>query len=114
MDQRTAWLLAFIAVILMKIVCFVLGYLTIRLGHDLIARGVAGEFKFSASFSGAKADLASVSPGLLFVLLGVGLIAYAMYVEKEVKAQHHRVTRSASSLIDEDPEDSLAMPPRAP
>jgi hypothetical protein len=33
---------------------------------------------------GAKADLASISPGLLFVALGVFLIGYAIYVEKEV------------------------------
>jgi hypothetical protein len=61
-------------VILMKIVCFILGYLTIRLGYELIASGVKGEFKFAASLAGVKADLASVSPGLLFVLLGILLI----------------------------------------
>jgi hypothetical protein len=71
----------------MKIVCFVLGYLTVRLGHQLIASGVKGEFKFSASLGGTKADLASVSPGLLFVLLGVLLIGYAMGVEKVVHQQ---------------------------
>ena len=68
----------------MKIVCFILGYLTVRLGYDLIKSGVKGEFKFSASFGGTKADLASVSPGLLFVLLGVGLVGYAIYVDKGV------------------------------
>ncbi len=65
---------AFGLVVLMKIVCFILGYLTIRLGHNLISSGVKGEFKFSGSLMGAKADLVSVSPGLLFVLLGVVLI----------------------------------------
>lgn len=72
----------------MKIVCFILGYLTIRLGHQLIASGVKGEFKFSANLGGAKADLASVSPGLLFVLLGVLLIGYAIYVEKGVTMEY--------------------------
>ena len=69
-------------VVFMKIVCFILGYLTIRLGYKLIDAGVKGSFKFSASLGGAKADLASVSPGLLFVLLGVFLIGYAIYVNK--------------------------------
>ena len=69
-------------IIFMKIVCFILGYLTIRLGYLLISSGVTGQFKFSAKLAGAQADLASVSPGLLFVLLGVLLIGYAIYVEK--------------------------------
>jgi hypothetical protein len=71
-------------IVLIKLVCFILGFLTIRLGHQLISSGVKGEFKFSASFGGSKADLASVSPGLLFVLLGVVLIGYAMSVDKAV------------------------------
>lgn len=74
-------------VILMKIICFILGYLTIRLGYRLIASGAKGEFKFSAQLGGVKTDLASVSPGLLFVLLGVLLIGYAMYVEKGVSME---------------------------
>lgn len=77
-----AYVSTFALIILMKIVCFVLGYLTVRLGYVLIASGVKGEFKFAATMGGAKADLASVSPGLLFVLLGVLLIGYAIYVEK--------------------------------
>ena len=78
---------SFALIILMKIVCFILGYLTIRLGYVLIASGVKGEFKFAASMGGFKTDLASVSPGLLFVLLGVLLIGYAIYVEKGVTLQ---------------------------
>ena len=81
--------LAFGLIVGMKIVCFILGYLTIRLGHQLISSGAKGEFKFSASFGGSKADLASVSPGLLFVLLGVILIGYAMSVDKDV---HQRLS----------------------
>ena len=84
----------------MKIVCFVLGYLTVRLGHQLISSGVKGEFKFSASLGGTKADLASVSPGLLFVLLGILLIGYAMGVEKVVRQQL--------------PGQSIAPPPLTP
>lgn len=67
----------------MKIACFILGYLTVRLGYQLISAGVKGEFKFSGQLLGLKADLASVSPGLLFVALGVFLIGYAIHVEKD-------------------------------
>ena len=88
MTPETLYLISFGMVILMKIVCFILGYLTIRLGHKLIASGVKGEFKFSAELAGGKADLASMSPGLLFVLLGVFLIGYAIYVEKGVELEH--------------------------
>jgi hypothetical protein len=75
---------AFALIALMKIVCFILGYLMIRLGHDLLSSGIKGEFKFSGSLMGAKADLASVSPGLLFVLLGAALIVIALRIEKTV------------------------------
>ena len=99
-------LISFGMAVFMKIVCFVLGYLTIRLGYLLIASGARGEFKFSAKFAGVKADLASISPGLLFVLLGTVLIGYAMYVEKEVK--HSYVKREVSA---EKPSPVTKIPP---
>jgi len=71
-------------IVLLKIVCFILGYLTVRLGYQLISSGAKGEFKFSARVSGAGADLVSVSPGLLFLLLGIFLIGVAMTVDKGV------------------------------
>jgi hypothetical protein len=80
--------IAFALVVLMKIVCFVLGYLTIRLGHNLISSGVRGEFKFSGSLMGFKGDLASLSPGLLFVFLAVFLIGIALWVEKKVTQEY--------------------------
>jgi hypothetical protein len=83
-------------VILMKCLCFILGYLTIRLGYQLIALGVRGEFKFAASLGGARADLVSLSPGLLFVFLGVLLIGYAMYLEKPVTVTLPRSLESHS------------------
>ena len=55
------------------------------MGHDLLEKGVKGEFKFKGSISGARADLASASPGLLFLLLGVILIGYAMALNKGVQ-----------------------------
>ena len=75
-------MITFSLVILEKIVCFVLGYLTIRLGYLLIASGAKGDFKFGAKLGGLKTDLVSVSPGLLFVLLGSVLIGFAIHVDK--------------------------------
>ena len=84
MSVEVAYVISYALLVAMKVSCFILGYLIVRLGYDLIASGVKGEFKFSASLGGAKADLASISPGLLFVLLGVFLIGYAIHVEKEI------------------------------
>lgn len=69
-------------VFLLKCLGLVLAYLTIRLGYSLLTAGVKGEFKFSANLHGAKADLASASPGLLFVLLAIALAMYAIGVKK--------------------------------
>jgi len=74
--------ISLLLVVVLKIVCLILGYLTIRLGHESISSGAKGEFKFSAKFSGTGADLASASPGLLFILLGILLMGFAMYVDK--------------------------------
>ena len=73
-----------VLLLVLKLVCFLLGYGVVRLGAELLREGVKGEFKFKGSFVGAKADLISASPGLLFLLLGVALIAYAMWVPKEI------------------------------
>jgi hypothetical protein len=68
----------------LKIVVFILGYLTIKLGAALLREGVKGEFKFKSELHGFGADLQSGSPGLLFVLLGIGLIGFAMAYNKEI------------------------------
>ena len=68
--------------VLLKLVCFIIGYLIIRLGYKLMVSGVKGEFKFTGETKGIKGGLISSSPGLLFVLLGTILIGYAMYVDK--------------------------------
>jgi|RhiMetdeSRZDD1v2_1073273.scaffolds.fasta_scaffold251112_3 hypothetical protein len=103
------YIVSIIAVFAMKITCFLLAYLTIRLGHSLIVAGVKGEFKFSANFAGAKADLASVSPGLLFVVLGIALAVFAIRVEKPVRQD---ITVKAPTALSEDA-DTLAVPSRS-
>jgi hypothetical protein len=76
-------------VVLLKLTCFLIGYLTIRLGYKLILAGVKGEFNFSAKYEGKEAALVSSSPGLLFVLLGIILIAYAMFLTKTEQYDTH-------------------------
>ena len=85
MNQYGAFIAGLAAVFLIKFTCFLLGYLVIRMGHSLLEKGVKGEFKFRGTFSGVRADLVSASPGLLFLLLGVILIGYAMTVNKSVE-----------------------------
>ena len=98
-SDEWAYVLTFGFIVLMKIVCFILGYLTIRLGYRLIASGVKGEFKFTAELGGVKTDLASVSPGLLFVLLGVLLVGYAIYVEKGVSLKKSEKAEAPQASI---------------
>ncbi len=67
---------------IVKLICFYLGYLIIKLGYNLLSEGIKGNFKFTANHSGFKGGLISSSPGLLFVFLGVLLIGYAMSITK--------------------------------
>lgn len=68
----------------LKAVVFLLGFLTIKMGHTLIRDGVKGSFTFTTEAKGLKGALQSSSPGLLFIVLGVGLIAYAMWLKQNV------------------------------
>jgi len=110
MSNQLTFLLAWAMLILMKIVCFVLGYLTIRLGYKLIDSGAKGEFKFSGKLGGLKADLFSASPGLLFVLLGVFLIGYAIYVEKPLEMKEWREGREQIEKPPLPPTDAEPFP----
>lgn len=74
----------------MKIVCFIISYKIVKLGYNLINSGAKGEFKFAYEFVGLKADLASISPGLLFVLLGVLFSIVAINVNKTITYQSQR------------------------
>ena len=88
--SEQGWLLFWNLTLLfaLKALCFVLGYLIVRIGADLLRQGIKGEFKFSGTLTGAKADLKSASPGLLFLLLGVALIGYAMWVPKTIFVEY--------------------------
>lgn len=79
--ERVMLIIASSMVIFFKLVVIILAYKTIKLGYDLLLRGVKGDFQFSSEISGYKADLRSASPGLLFVVLGCAIMAIAI-VEK--------------------------------
>jgi len=68
--------------ILFKLAVLVVGYLIARLGHDLLIKGVSGQFKFQAEIKGTKADLVSASPGLFFTLMATALIVIAVVKDK--------------------------------
>jgi hypothetical protein len=101
MSAQSTYLVSFALIVLEKLVCLILGYMTIRLGYQLIASGVKGEFKFSTKMSGVSADLASVSPGLLFVLLGAMLIGLGIFKDKE--AHYNQQPVADTSNIDVGP-----------
>jgi hypothetical protein len=96
-DQYISLLsLNLVAVAILKIVVLSGGYFTIYLGYKLLVAGVKGEFKFRSSLAGAKADLVSVSPGSLFVLLGVALMVAALSIKFEMPL-HQNIQTSAGS-----------------
>lgn len=89
---------------LLKLACFTFGFLIVRIGAQLLREGIKGEFKFRSSVAGAKADLVSASPGLLFLLLGVILIGYAMGIPKSIEYEH-------DSKPDPTPKGEPLLPP---
>ncbi|MDJ0723383.1 MAG: hypothetical protein QNJ04_17215 [Desulfobacterales bacterium] len=88
------------SLILFKLAVLVIGYLIARLGHDLLVKGVSGDFKFSAGFKGGKADLVSASPGLFFILMATILIAIGVIKDKPFGT---RVTERTISTQAESP-----------
>ncbi|MEF8733343.1 MAG: hypothetical protein V5B40_16005 [Candidatus Accumulibacter meliphilus] len=77
-----SYMLTVASILLLKLALVWAGVKIVQMGNDLLRRGVSGEFKFNASLSGAKADLASASPGLLFALLGAIVLIAAVVIEK--------------------------------
>jgi hypothetical protein len=97
--EKLAVILGATLVISLKLAVLVVAFKTIRLGHDLLLRGVKGEFSFSGSAGGLSADLKSVSPGLLFVLLGVSLALTSVIAKfpqsVETKQRYERTARKS-------------------
>jgi hypothetical protein len=110
LTPESLYLISVSLVIIMKIVCFILSYKIIKLGYNLIFAGVKGEFKFASNFIGFKADLTSLSPGLLFVLLGVLLMVVAIYINKNVTLQTTKKPVTNSKTITPAFGDTTLMP----
>lgn len=84
MDEGGIWyhMVTVVSLVVFKLAVLVIGYLIARLGHDLLIKGVSGDFKFRTEFKGAKADLVSASPGLFFILMATILIAIGVIKDK--------------------------------
>lgn len=93
MNEYVIVVIAIASNAIIKLVCFYLGYSIVKLGYNLITQGVRGEFKFFAEYTKLKGGLISASPGLLFLLLGVILIGYAMNIKKEVSLDSYVDTK---------------------
>ena len=87
MNEYTLTAIGIACILIIKITCFILGYKTVKLGYQLMKDGIKGEFNFSAGYNGIKGGLVSSSPGLLFLLLGILLIGYAIWVKKPVSLE---------------------------
>lgn len=98
----------------LKIVVFILGFLTVKMGNALLRDGIKGGFRFSTDVKGIQGALESGSPGLLFVLLGVILIGYAMFVSKGVETIPYHPEQTAqppAPTVDAEKEDTLSIGP---
>lgn len=71
-------LITVLSILAFKMSALIIGYLVVKLGYELLVKGITGEFKFQGEIAGGKADLVSASPGLLFLLLGVLLMGTAV------------------------------------
>jgi len=77
-----------------KIAAILGGIYCLYLGHDLLLKGVTGEFDFSFGFQGAKGKLASASPGLFFVLIGAIIIIFVVRAKETYKTSDETETFS--------------------
>jgi hypothetical protein len=74
-----------LAVAVLKLTAFVLGYLIVRLGHDTLIKGVSGAIDFGFKGGAVSAKLKSGSPGAFFVLAGGAIIAWGLFVQKPME-----------------------------
>lgn len=84
------------SLLLFKLTVLLVGYLIARLGHDLLIKGVSGEFKFHSEIKGGKADLVSASPGLFFILMATVLIAIGVIKDKPFETTITRASVASS------------------
>jgi hypothetical protein len=102
-------LITVLAIVVFKLTVLIAGVFITWMGYKLMVRGITGEFKFSANFRGLKSGLASASPGLLFLLLGVLLLIVAVFKDKPFETEgpkspeHQKIMSSPVKLPDSPP-----------
>lgn len=103
-----------LAVLVLKVTAFVLGFLIVRLGHDTMIKGVKGDIDFGFSGSGVKAKLKSGSPGAFFVLAGAAIIIWGLLVEKPMSIKYAPAADQpkVETAVDAKPPGKLIPVPR--
>lgn len=81
-----------LGVMTLKVLALVLGYKVVKLGYEALIKGVGGTFDFGGKVkTDFELKLVSTSPGLLFVLLGVVLMGWALVPHAKMETPEVRV-----------------------
>jgi hypothetical protein len=80
-----------------KVGTLLVGYPFARLGYALFLQGVKGEFNFGMELKGAKATMASASPGLFLILMGTAIISVGLYRGLDLQIERTSPTPAALS-----------------
>lgn len=90
-----------VSLLVFKLAVLFVGYLIAKLGHDLLIKGVTGEFKFHTQFKESTADLISASPGLFFILMATILISIGILKDKpfETKVTERIIKTGAETKL---------------
>jgi hypothetical protein len=101
-----------LAITVLKLTAFILGYLIVRLGHDTLIKGVTGELNFGFKGGPISGKLKAASPGALFVLAGGAIIAWGLFVEKPMDITYGppKVASASSQQPPADPANRLPVP----
>lgn len=109
--EQAIWyhIVTVVSLVTFKLAILFVGYLIAKLGHDLLVKGVTGQFKFHTEIKGTKADLVSASPGIFFILMAAILIAIGILKDKPFETRvTERIIRTggeqASPIIPDKPE----------
>lgn len=100
-----------LGVMTLRVLALVLGYRVVKLGYEALIKGVAGNFDFGGKVkSDVELKLVSTSPGLLFVLLGVALMGWALLPHSEMTTPAIRVEQGPAAVAPAGPPAPVARP----
>jgi len=100
LDPNLVHTLNVAAIVVAEIATLIIGFLLVRLGHDLLTRGVRGEFNFTGELKGWKLGLASASPGTLFALLGAVVVVATVFGSRSADIRQGPTAGGASFIRD--------------